>query len=73
MQENHHNIPLSLLGEHKQDNIIRLNSQEHAKLHQTQNIPYDLLRNFRKKVNHILVPNNYVLDFKEDLRLHYFD
>ena len=73
MQENHHNIPLSLLGEHNQDNIIRLDSEEHKKLHKTQNIPFHLLRTFRKKVNHILVPNDYVLDFKEDLWLHYFD
>ena len=73
MQEAHHSIPISLSWEHTKNNIISLSHDEHLKLHQSQNVSQKHIRNYRKKVNWILVPNNYSMELKKNLWLEFFD
>ena len=73
MQESHHCLPLSLSGEHTKNNIIVLANEDHTKLHKTQNITQKHVRNYRKKINWILIPNNYSMDLKKNLWLEFFD
>ncbi len=72
MKHNHHTIPISMLGIDSQENIIRIDAQDHEQLHREQNLPYNVIRRFREKTNWILVPNDYLFDMKKDLYLQYF-
>jgi len=73
MKERHHVIPLSLFGEDRKENIIQLDREDHQVIHFTQNIDSNIIRTFRKKVNHILVSNDYVLNLKKELWDAYFN
>lgn len=55
----HHVVPISIGGWDCEQNIIFLTNEEHVKLHQIMNIPYDSIRLFRKRTNHILFVNEY--------------
>jgi hypothetical protein len=70
--ERHHIVPLSLFGEDKKENILCLKASDHQELHNNQNIDSSIIRTFRKRVNHILIPNDYVLNLKKDLWHSYF-
>jgi hypothetical protein len=50
-----------------------LPDREHRELHNTQNIPYRILRNYRERVNGLLLPTNYLLLAKEELWNRYFE
>lgn len=52
-RENHHVTPLSLGGHHREENIRRIPKSDHKKIHTTQNMPFDALRGFRKRTNHL--------------------
>ena len=71
--DKHHIIPVALWGDDYSDNKISLERKEHEELHNTQNIPYTKIREYRRKTNHILLPNDYILDKRLDLWNHYFD
>lgn len=51
--EDHHVVPLSLWGWDLPINIVNLPIADHKLLHQKQNVPYDIIRNFQKKSNHL--------------------
>lgn len=55
----HHVVPISIGGWDVEQNIIFLTPEEHTKLHQVMNIPYDSIRLFRKRTNHIIFVNEY--------------
>lgn len=55
----HHVVPISIGGWDCEQNIIFLTPEEHTKLHQVMNIPYDSIRLFRKRTNHIIFMNEY--------------
>jgi hypothetical protein len=71
--QNHHCVPLNIGWNNKRENIIRIADNIHSDIHYTQDIPHEVIRVYRKKVNHILIPNDYTLDLKKDLRLRYFE
>jgi fido (protein-threonine AMPylation protein) len=73
MKERHHVIPLSLFWPDIKENIIELNRNDHTILHRNQNIDSNIIRTFRRKVNDILVPNNYFLELKKELWEDYFE
>lgn len=68
----HHYIPLSLGGVDHWCNIMFLSCDEHKKVHQTLNIPYDRIRAFRKATNGMLIVNQYYLQELMLLQLEYF-
>ena len=70
--QNHHNIPISIWGANNSKNIIRIADDKHCLLHNTQNVNADTIRKYRKKINHILIPDDYVMDLKKDLWNRYF-
>lgn len=73
MNNAHHTIPISIEWENIQENIMVLPDREHRELHNTQNIPYRILRNYRERVNGLLLPTNYLLLAKEELWNRYFE
>jgi len=56
--QNHHVIPVSLLGHDWQENIIRITKYDHNLLHNTLNLPYQKIRSFRLKTNHMVHRNS---------------
>ena len=56
--QNHHVIPVSLLGHDCDENIIRITDHEHDLLHKTLNLPYQKIRSFRLKTNHMVYTNS---------------
>jgi len=73
-KENHHVIPFSLywIDNEYNNNIINILKEDHKKIHEWQNIKYHHIREYKKKTNWILVPNDYVIDWRVDLRRRYF-
>ena len=65
-------IPISLLWEDIKENMMSMNWKEHQRLHQEQNISAWNIRNFRKKINWILVPDEYFFDVKKNIWQSYF-
>lgn len=64
--QDHHVIPISLLGHDWQENIIRVTESEHKLIHKTLNLPYHKIRKFRTKTNHMVHRNSQV--FVKELR-----
>ena len=56
--ENHHCIPVSLIGFDWEENIIRLTQTDHTLVHKTLDIPYSKLRTFRLRTNHMVYKNS---------------
>ena len=73
-KEGHHVIPISIGGFDWKENIIKLSREEHKLIHDTQNIPYTLVRKFRKQTNHMMHMNSkaYVKELR-DIHLAYFE
>lgn len=57
----HHNIPLSIHGEHIPENIIKIIESKHNELHQILEVSYNSIRTMRKRLNWtlILTPEKY--------------
>ena len=51
--ERHHVVPVSLQGFDWDQNIMVVTEYEHNLIHATLNIPYEKIRVFRKKTNHL--------------------
>ena len=60
----HHVIPISINGEDKKENKIVIPKTVHDYLHLQQNIPYNIIRQYRERTNHILIPTPKSLDEK---------
>ena len=71
--EKHHVIPISIWWNHTDSNKIDISNSSHKELHNRQNIPYNFIRKYRERTNHILVPNDYTLDMKWELYQRYFE
>lgn len=66
--QDHHMIPISLIGWDIRENIIRMSAKDHVLVHQKLNISYNQIRNFRRRNN-----NKFVRDvefFVELRRVH---
>lgn len=57
----HHVIPISIGGWDCEENIIFLTHDEHTELHKKLNMTYDSIRVYRKRTNHIIFINEYVV------------
>lgn len=68
----HHTIPISMNWEHCDNNIIQLSESNHTRLHNTQDVPYRVLRKFRERTNWLLVPNDYYWGEYHDLMSKFF-
>jgi len=68
----HHVIPISLFWPNIPENKIYIDNKDHRQLHMEQDVNYNVLRDIRNKTNHILVPNQYVMDCRKDLYLQFF-
>lgn len=67
--ERHHMISLCFpFGIDHESNIILLTQAEHKHLHETLNVPWHILRKFRKDTNHIFTPNRFYVS--EVIKLH---
>lgn len=71
-KEEHHMIPLSCAGPNWKENCTVLTQHEHKLLHETLDIPYGLLRRFRKRVNHLIYMDTYYVEQLELLHKLYF-
>lgn len=73
MDQKHHVIPLSLGGYDMAENLISVTEKNHKLIHSTLNVPYDWIRTFRKRTNHIIVnpDEKYVHELRK-LHLEYF-
>jgi len=56
--QDHHVIPVSLLGHDWKENIVRLSEKDHDIIHKTLNLPYHKIRRFRLKTNHMVHRNS---------------
>jgi hypothetical protein len=72
MNNNHHTIPISIFWEDIDENIINIDVDIHKQIHQTQNIPYWVIRQYKKKVNWILIINDIVFNWRLYLWKRYF-
>ncbi len=72
MIETHHTIPITLWGPNIQENTMRLPSYEHGLIHEEQDVPGNVVRAYRKKVNDTLIPDEKSLMFKLILWKEYF-
>lgn len=71
--EVHHNIPISLWGEDIAENKFPVPREKHRpQIHDLQDIPYSHIRRFKEKTNWILVPTDYVIDWRVNLWQEYF-
>lgn len=64
--EKHHVIPISLHGWDVRENIVVVTKEQHARIHRTLNVPYNYIREFKKKTNHKLFFDK---DYFTDLRI----
>lgn len=48
-----------MVGEHTNDNRVEISKKTHKRIHETQDVKYSVIRGFRERTNHILVPNDY--------------
>ena len=69
----HHIIPISMQWEDIKENTIEIATTLHKELHNTQNVVYWVCRKFKKKTNHILIPDDTYFKYKEDLLQKYFE
>lgn len=52
-KEEHHVIPLSCNGPNWKENCVVLTQNEHKQVHEVLDIPYGIIRRFRKRTNHL--------------------
>jgi len=71
-QEKHHSIPLAIWGTTIPDNIILLDSWTHKLVHQTLNIPYKTIRQYREMINNVVLLNEEIAYKELDMKLKYF-
>jgi len=70
--EAHHIIPVSIWWEDISENINYMDIRDHRNLHNEQNIPYEILRQYRKETNHLIIPCEYSLEKQKQLYLSFF-
>ena len=51
---------------------MKIDIQDHSHLHEVQNVPMNIVRRYREKTNHLLVPDDFVLEEKEKLWKKFF-
>ena len=66
-------VPISMSWPDTKENKIIITKENHDLLHIQQNVPYKVLRRYREKTNHNLIPTDYDLDLKRDLYLRFFE
>lgn len=71
-KEEHHCTPLSIQGVNWKENCITLSQVQHKKVHEILDIPYGILRRFRKRTNHLLYMDVYYVDELVKLQNLYF-
>jgi len=71
-KEEHHVIPISLMGPNWKENCIILTDSEHKHVHEVLDIPHGLLRRFRKRTNHLVYWDTYYVEQLEVLHKLYF-
>ena len=71
--EPHYVIPLNLGGLSVKENKIMLDPYDHKELHNIQDLPERLITEYHQKINHIITPNNYVLDLRRDIWFRFFE
>lgn len=68
----HHACPLSLHFPNWTENIVEIDFIQHRIVHAILNIPFENLRTFRKRTNHLLYHNKYYVEELQRLHLAYF-
>ena len=68
----HHNIPVSLGWEDIQENKIRLDTRIHDKIHKEQNLSQNKVREYRMRVNGLLLPDDTFFELRADTWKQYF-
>ena len=71
-KESHHVIPISIQGVNWLDNCVTLSKREHEMVHNVLDIPYGLIRRFRKRTNHLLFMDTYYVKELATLQNMYF-
>lgn len=69
----HHNIPISISWEDVAENKIILDTQVHEQIHKEQNIPKHKIREYRMRINGILVPDDTFFQLRNDIWKQYFE
>lgn len=71
--ETHHNIPVSLRWTDNESNKRKLESKDHAKIHEKQNISSKYLRRIRMELNDTIVMTPRKLKMIHNAQRQYFD
>jgi hypothetical protein len=71
-REEHHVIPLSVSGPNWKENCVVLTNQEHKQVHEVLDIPYGIIRRFRKRTNHLAYIDIYYVQELVKLQELYF-
>jgi len=71
-KEEHHVVPLSIGGPNWKENCVTLTQSEHKMTHDVLDIPYGMLRRFRKRTNHLLYMDTYFVEETKRLHMLYF-
>jgi len=64
--QDHHCLPVSIGGHDWPENIVRLIESDHTQVHKVLNLPYQKIRSFRLKTNHMVHRNSQ--EFIRELR-----
>ena len=68
----HHPIPVSIGGEDIDENKIRLDTRIHDQIHKEQNVSQNRVREFRMRINGILLPDDTFFQLRADIWKQYF-
>lgn len=68
----HHNVPISMRGHDRKENIICLEDEDHNQIHSTQNVDPGVIRTFYKKTNHLSTDSDEYKRYRQKLLLQYF-
>jgi hypothetical protein len=71
-KEEHHCIPISIGGVNWLENCVVITREHHKLVHDYLDIPYGLLRRFRKRTNHLLYHDKYYVQELQKLHNAYF-
>lgn len=71
--EQHHSIPLAIGWVESKDNKIWLEKTPHKMTHMILDIPYRFIRNYRKKLNWVVLLTEQILEAERKMQLKYFD
>jgi hypothetical protein len=71
-KHNHHACPLSLHFPNWNENIVVLDFIQHRVVHAILDIPFENLRSFRKRTNHLLYHDKYYVQELQKLHNAYF-